>query len=200
MAQIWGIGERKFGENFDRRIMILFNIMVKSIMLYGVEIWGWREWREVEALQERYIRWILGLDKCTPGYIVREEPTIEKISLEAGGRAIRYQDRVKNESENAILKECRREMDKIDRESTNWGKTMEELYEAGGTSRWEREAKEEKGINTVEEWMEKYKEKQLEERKNKIEKSVLAKEYKRWKGVGRAKYLGQKGKGKRLKI
>lgn len=120
MAQIWGIGERKFGEDFDRRIMILFNIMVKSIMLYGVKIWGWREWREIEALQERYIRWILGLDRCTPGYIVREEPTIEKISLEAGGRAIRYQDRVKNESENAILKECRREMDKIEWESTNW--------------------------------------------------------------------------------
>jgi len=76
---------------------------------------------------------------------------------------------------------------------------MKELYEARGTSRWEREAKEDKGINTVEEWMKKYKEKQLEERKNKIEKSVLAKEYKRWKGVGRAKYLGQKGKGKRLK-
>lgn len=42
-------------------------------------------------------------------------------------------------------------------------------------------------------------EKQLEERKNKIEKSVLAKEYKRWKRVERAKYLGQKGKEKRLK-
>lgn len=90
-------------------------------------------------------------------------------------------------------------MDKIEWESTNWGKTMEELYEAGGTSRWEREAKEDKGINTVEEWIEKQKENLLEERKNKIEKSVLAKEYKRWKGVGRAKYLGQKGKGKRLK-
>lgn len=153
MAQIWGIGERKFGEDFDRRIMILFNIMVKSIMLYG-EIWGWREQREVEALQKRYIRWILGLDRCTPGYIVREEPTIEKISLEAGGRAIRYQDKVKNESENAILKECRREMDKVEWESTNWSITMEELYEAGGTSRWEREAKEDKGINTNKYWEE----------------------------------------------
>lgn len=119
------------------------------------------------------------MDRCTPGYIVREETTIEKISLEAGGRAIKYQDRIKNESESTILKECRREMDKIEWESTNWGKTMKELYEAGGTRRWEREAKEDKGINTIEEWMEKYKEKQLEERKNKIEKSVLAKEYKR---------------------
>lgn len=70
-------------------------------------------------------------------------------------------------------------MNKIKWESTHWGKTKKELYEAEGTSRWEREAKENKGINTVEEWMKKYKEKQLEERKNKIKKSVLAKEYKR---------------------
>ncbi|KMQ83071.1 hypothetical protein RF55_21022 [Lasius niger] len=42
MAQIWGIGERKFGGDFDRRIM-MFNVMVKSIVLYGVEVWGWRE-------------------------------------------------------------------------------------------------------------------------------------------------------------
>lgn len=128
MAQIWEIGERKFGGNFDRRIM-MFNIMVKSIMLYGVEVWGQKE---VEVLQERYIRWILGLDKCTPGYIVREKATIEKISIETEGRAIRYQDRIKNELKNVILKECRREIDKIEWENTNWGK-MKELYEAGGT-------------------------------------------------------------------
>lgn len=42
IAQVWGIDERKFGGNFDRRMM-MFNVMVKSILLYGVEIWGWTE-------------------------------------------------------------------------------------------------------------------------------------------------------------
>lgn len=37
MAQVWGIGERKFGGDFDRRMM-MFNVMVKSILLHGVEI------------------------------------------------------------------------------------------------------------------------------------------------------------------
>lgn len=46
----------------------MFNVMVKSILLYGIEIWRWKEKYEkrsiLEALQERYIRWILGLDRC----------------------------------------------------------------------------------------------------------------------------------------
>lgn len=42
MAQVWGIDEKKFGGDFDRRMM-MFNVMVKSILLYGVEIWGWKE-------------------------------------------------------------------------------------------------------------------------------------------------------------
>lgn len=42
MAQIWSIGERKFGGNWEKRIMI-FNVLVKSIFMYGVEIWGWEE-------------------------------------------------------------------------------------------------------------------------------------------------------------
>lgn len=39
MAQIWSIGERKFGGNWEKRIM-MFNVLVKSIFMYGVEIWG----------------------------------------------------------------------------------------------------------------------------------------------------------------
>lgn len=37
MGQIWGIGERKFGGDFDKRVM-MFNVMVKNIMLYRVEV------------------------------------------------------------------------------------------------------------------------------------------------------------------
>lgn len=50
MAQVWGIGKRKFRGDFDRR-MILFNILVKSILLYGAEVWEWQGRNETEALQ-----------------------------------------------------------------------------------------------------------------------------------------------------
>lgn len=78
MAQIWGVGERKFGRDCERRLM-MFNVLVKSIFMYEVEIWGWEK---LESLQARYIRWTLGLERCTPKYIVLEEMKVEQISIE----------------------------------------------------------------------------------------------------------------------
>lgn len=47
IAQIWGIGERKFGGDWKRRMM-MFNVLVKSIFMYGVKIWGWEEKEKLE--------------------------------------------------------------------------------------------------------------------------------------------------------
>ncbi|KYN22000.1 hypothetical protein ALC57_05612 [Trachymyrmex cornetzi] len=52
-------------------------------MSYGVEIWGWKERESVERLQERYIRWVLGVERGTPGYMVREELQREKLRVKA---------------------------------------------------------------------------------------------------------------------
>jgi len=81
------IGERKFGGDFRRR-MLMFNVLIKSIIIYAVEILGMKEWKEIEAIQERYLKGILGADRCTPGYMVREETKIEKISIETGIREV----------------------------------------------------------------------------------------------------------------
>lgn len=54
------------------RSVWLFDALVWTVMSYGVEIWGWKE-RGVERIQERFLKWILGLKGRTPGYLVREE-------------------------------------------------------------------------------------------------------------------------------
>lgn len=117
MAQIWGIGERKFKGDWERRMM-MFNVLVKSIFMYGVEIWKWQERGKLEALQTRYIRWTLGLDRITPKYVVMEETKVAPICTEAGCRALKYQEKIKKETENMILKECRREMESEEWENT----------------------------------------------------------------------------------
>ena len=38
MKQVWGIGERKFQDDFKRRLM--FDCLVVGVMLYGVELFG----------------------------------------------------------------------------------------------------------------------------------------------------------------
>jgi hypothetical protein len=44
VGYVWGIGERKWGGDFRRRMM-MFESM---IMMYGAEIWEWKEQEEVE--------------------------------------------------------------------------------------------------------------------------------------------------------
>jgi hypothetical protein len=39
---VWGMGERKLGGDFRSRMM-MFESMIESILMYGAEIWGWKE-------------------------------------------------------------------------------------------------------------------------------------------------------------
>jgi hypothetical protein len=49
---VWTKGERKWRDDFRRRMMI-FESMIESILMYGAEIWGWKEQEEVE--KEKYL-------------------------------------------------------------------------------------------------------------------------------------------------
>ncbi|KYN20536.1 hypothetical protein ALC57_07111 [Trachymyrmex cornetzi] len=85
MGQVWGIGKRKFGKDWKRRVW-LFDKLIWAMVSYGVEIWGWKEREAVESLQERYLRWVLGVERRTPGYLMREELQREKLRTKAGKR------------------------------------------------------------------------------------------------------------------
>ncbi|KAH0813872.1 hypothetical protein GEV33_008919 [Tenebrio molitor] len=104
---VWGIGERMWGGEFGRGIM-MFESMVESVLMYGAEIWGWKEREEVERVQEKYLRWVLGVDRETPGYIVREECKRSKLRVKAGKRAAKFEDRMGGREECRILTECYR--------------------------------------------------------------------------------------------
>jgi hypothetical protein len=80
--------------------------------MYGAEIWGWKEQEEVERVQEKYLRWVLGVDRETPGYIVREECKRSKLRVKAGKRAAKFEDRMGGREECRVLSECYREKKK----------------------------------------------------------------------------------------
>ncbi|KAJ3618908.1 hypothetical protein MTP99_005708 [Tenebrio molitor] len=56
--------------------MMMSESIVESVLMYGAEIWGWMEQEEVERVQEKYLRWVLGMDRETPGYIVKERQSL----------------------------------------------------------------------------------------------------------------------------
>ncbi|EFN85221.1 Myb-binding protein 1A [Harpegnathos saltator] len=57
-----GNGERRFGKDWGKK-MWLFDKLVWPVVSYGMEIWGWRERRKIEKLHERYLRWVLGVER-----------------------------------------------------------------------------------------------------------------------------------------
>jgi hypothetical protein len=63
-----------------------FVSMMESILMYGAEIWGWQEQEEVERVQEKYLRGMLGVDRETPSYIVREECKRNRMKVKAAKR------------------------------------------------------------------------------------------------------------------
>ncbi|XP_071052447.1 uncharacterized protein [Onthophagus taurus] len=109
MGQVWGWGKRVFGRNVAAR-KIMFEGLVSSVMMYGAEVWGWREQGLLEDVQARYWRWVLGVARETPEYIVREEVKVDKVRVEAGRRAVKYEERIKGRPSCGILGECWREI------------------------------------------------------------------------------------------
>jgi hypothetical protein len=70
-------------------------------------VWGIEE--EVEKVQEKYFRRVLGVDRETPGYIVRKECKRNRLSVKAGKRAAKFEDKMDGREESRILTECLRE-------------------------------------------------------------------------------------------
>jgi hypothetical protein len=66
--------------------MMMFGSLIESKLMYtsGAEIWGWKEQEEVEKVQEKYLRGVLGVDRETAGYIVREECKRNRQRVKAG--------------------------------------------------------------------------------------------------------------------
>jgi hypothetical protein len=75
--------------------MVMFESIVESILMYGAGIWRWKGQEEVERVQENYyLRWVLGVDRETPGYIVREECKRNRLRVKAEKRAAKFEDKI----------------------------------------------------------------------------------------------------------
>jgi len=74
-----------------------------------------------------FIKWSLELNWNTPGYIVREETRRQLLRIEPGKRIIKFDEKIRVNSNNNILKECFREIEK-NREIKNRWELDREMY------------------------------------------------------------------------
>lgn len=92
----------------------MFNYLVKSVMEYGVEVWGWMEKSELEKVWLDYIRWIFRIEFCTPRYMILRELGLKKLKIDWGLRAIKYEKRCRESSSNRLMAACWEEKDKTE--------------------------------------------------------------------------------------
>ncbi|XP_068991496.1 trichohyalin-like [Neodiprion pinetum] len=193
MRQVWGIGKRRFGRDWEKRIW-LFDRLVWTVIEYASEIWGWREWRAVEAVQDRFLRWTLGVDGRTPGYLVREELQREKLRIRAGRRAWNFERKLERGEGSELARRCWEEIrDKAEagRQGSRWERERESFFAERGAESREVVARRERGEMEFREIEEREREEQRKERWEKIRESRYNRWYRLVKGEGIPGYLGK---------
>lgn len=68
----------------------LFKKLIKPILLYGCEIWGFGNLEILERVQLKFLKMILNLKKSTPSYMVYGETGIFPLKVDIQARIISY--------------------------------------------------------------------------------------------------------------
>ena len=129
IERIWSIAERKFKDAWDLK-MRLFEVMVKGVILYRAENWRWKEWKEIEQIKMKYVRWTLKLKRTTPWHTIRKDTEIRKVALEAAARAMEFEEKLSRAKEGTLKRmvwerACKDEEDKWSRKErkASWNET-----------------------------------------------------------------------------
>ena len=68
----------------------LFDKLVKPIILYGCEVWGFGNNDVIERVQLKFLKYILNAKNSTPNYIVYGETGVFPLQLDINVRIISY--------------------------------------------------------------------------------------------------------------
>lgn len=197
MKKTWSIGERLFRDDFIKR-MKMFDTLVGSVALYGAEIWGWTGDARLDTIKRKYTKWILGLDRTTPNYILKEETKMEKIRTKALKRAIKYEEKARN-SGRKIVAECIKELDRerVRSEESKWEASRSKLLKGLGIDKKDINGVREVGFEELMKIvLERNESKEKEERRRKIEEARYNRNYKNVITENLPRYLTERRKRK----
>lgn len=122
--------------------------------------------------QERYVRWMLGVDGRTPGYMIRKEGKREKMRTRLEKKAVRFKDKLERGGASLWARRCWEEIKREEGRGSTWEKQRKSFYwERGISVEWVRRKKE-NGEEIKERLRERDIEVQKQERYKRIQKST----------------------------
>ena len=125
----------------------VFDTYVNSILSYGSEIWGFHKAADVENIQTKFCKHILGVKKSTCNNFVYHEIGRLPLHITRKLRIIKYWMKLKN-SENIIIKTCLEDREQCEDE---WSRNIRsELNNLGLGFMWDFEQFDKKLMKLVE--------------------------------------------------
>ena len=103
LGRLWNIAERRFRNEWGLR---LFETMVKGVIPHGAKNWGWKEWKKIEGIKIKYVRWSMKLNRTTPWHTIRKDTGIGKIATNVAGRAMKFEEKLSKAKEESLEKLC----------------------------------------------------------------------------------------------
>jgi len=91
-------------------MMRLKDSMLLSITLYASEIWGLNEAKEVDKIQNTFIRRLLHLPANSPGYLLRMETGILPVTYHILRRSLCWLNKVREHNDTRLTNICYREL------------------------------------------------------------------------------------------
>lgn len=82
----------------------LFDKLILPILLYGSEIWGCNTHKSVEAVQSKFLKYVLNVPLSAPNAAVLGESGRYPIGVDATMRAVKYWLKVRNMSDDRLPK------------------------------------------------------------------------------------------------
>jgi hypothetical protein len=156
---------------------MMFKSRIESILMYGTEIW---RWKENEKVGRKYLRWVLRVDRETPDYIMRKECKRNRLRVKAEKRAATLKGRLPDT--NGVLERKEKEQGEEGRKK---------YYQRNGYASEEVERFRAKGRWMNVELSERDKDTDKQERRRRIKESKYNREYERCMTQEIREYLGR---------
>ena len=101
---VWSLAESDFKDSFLIRKQMYYSL-VQPTFTFECEVFGFKEYVELERVQRMYFRWTLGLAPWTKICLLYDETKTTPVHVTSVARALRYEEKAR-ESPCIILQEC----------------------------------------------------------------------------------------------
>jgi hypothetical protein len=116
----------------------LFDSMVKSVLSYALPVWGLRYLDNIERVQLVFLRRVLLVSRCTPGYMLRLESGLVHLKASLFGIIIKFWIKILKMENSCLLKKCYNSLLKIaeikENYPYNWAVQIKNLLDSIGFS------------------------------------------------------------------